>query len=79
MPMRRRAASGFWELFVPGLRPGRLYKYEILGADGELLPLKADPHAERAEQPPGTASVVADPSRHIWQDGAWMAERWRAQ
>ena len=73
MPMRRREASGFWELFVPGLRPGRLYKYEILGADGRLLPLKADPHAERSERPPGTASVVADPSRHIWHDGAWMA------
>src|SRR5208282_3831658 len=70
-------ACGFWELFVPGLRPGRLYKYEILGADGRLLPLKADPHAERSERPPGTASVVADPSRHIWHDGAWMAERWR--
>ena len=77
MPMRRREASGFWELFVPGLRPGRLYKYEILGADGRLLPLKADPHAERSERPPGTASVVADPSRHVWHDGAWMAERWR--
>jgi len=76
MPMRRRQASGFWELFVPGLRPGRLYKYEILGADGRLLPLKADPHAERSERPPGTASVVADPSRHVWHDGAWMAERW---
>jgi 1,4-alpha-glucan branching enzyme len=77
MPMRRREASGFWELFVPGLRPGRFYKYEILGADGRLLPLKADPHAERSERPPGTASVVADPSRHIWHDGSWMADRWR--
>jgi len=77
MPMRRREGSGFWELFVPGLRPGRLYKYEILGADSRLLPLKADPHAERSERPPGTASIVADPSRHVWQDGAWMSERWR--
>jgi 1,4-alpha-glucan branching enzyme len=77
MPMRRREASGFWELFVPGLRAGRLYKYEILGADDRLLPLKADPHAERSERPPGTASVVADPSRHIWHDGTWIAERWR--
>ena len=76
MPMRRRS-SGFWELFVPGLRPGHLYKYEIRGPDGQLLPLKADPHAERAERPPGTASVVADPSRHVWHDGVWMAERWR--
>jgi 1,4-alpha-glucan branching enzyme len=75
MPMRKRHAGGFWELFVPGLRPGHLYKYELLGAHGELLPLKADPHAERAERPPGTASVIANPSRHVWQDGGWMNAR----
>jgi 1,4-alpha-glucan branching enzyme len=74
MPMRN--VGGFWELFVPGLRPGHLYKYEILGADGQLLPLKADPQAERAEQPPNTASIIAEPSRHVWQDGRWMADRW---
>jgi 1,4-alpha-glucan branching enzyme len=75
MPMRN--VSGFWELFVPGLRPGHVYKYEILGAGGQLLPLKADPHAERAETPPKTGSVIAEPSRHVWQDGSWMAERWQ--
>ena len=75
MPMRRRHAGGLWELFVPGLRPGHLYKYELLGPNGELLPLKADPLAEQAEMPPGTASVVAAVSRHVWQDGAWMTER----
>ena len=74
MPMRN--VGGFWELFVPGLRPGHLYKYEILGADGQLLPLKADPQAERTERPPNTASIIAEPSRHLWQDGRWMAERW---
>ncbi len=74
MPMRN--VGGFWELFVPGLRPGHLYKYEILGADGQLLPLKADPQAEQSEKPPNTASIVANPSRHVWQDGKWMAERW---
>jgi 1,4-alpha-glucan branching enzyme len=75
MPMRN--VNGFWELFVPGLRPGHLYKYEILGADGQLLPLKADPQAERSEKPPNTASIIAEPSRHLWQDGKWMAERWQ--
>src|SRR3954454_12603452 len=75
MPMRN--VSGFWELFVPGLRPGHLYKYEILGAHGQLLPLKADPQAERSERPPNTASIIAEPSRHVWQDGAWMSDRWR--
>jgi 1,4-alpha-glucan branching enzyme len=77
LPMRRRHAGGFWEIFIPGLRPGHFYKYEILGADGQLLPLKADPYAEQAERPPGTASVIAHPPRHVWQDGTFMAERWR--
>jgi 1,4-alpha-glucan branching enzyme len=76
-PMRRRGDPGFWELFIPELRPGHLYKYQIHGPNGELLPLKADPQAEQAEKPPSTASVIAAPSRHVWQDGAWMAERWR--
>jgi 1,4-alpha-glucan branching enzyme len=77
LPMRRRHAGGFWEIFIPGLRPGHFYKYEILGADGQLLPLKADPYAEQSERPPGTASAIAPPPRHLWQDGAFMAERWR--
>jgi 1,4-alpha-glucan branching enzyme len=79
MPMRRRHAGGLWEIFVPGLRPGHLYKYELIGPDGGLLPLKADPYAEQAEHPPGTASIVAPPSRHVWQDGSWIGERWRRQ
>ncbi len=78
MPMRNRLAGGFWELFVPGLGTGELYKYELLGPDGALLPLKADPHAEEAEPPPGTASVVATPSRHAWRDSAWLAARGQA-
>ena len=73
MPMHN--AGGFWEIFVPGLNAGALYKYELLGPDGALLPLKADPHAEEAEPPPGTASVVAPPSSYAWQDAAWMASR----
>ena len=77
MPMRRRMPAGSGSFSCPGLRPGHLYKYEILGADGQLLPLKADPHAEQTERPPNTASIVAEPSRHVWQDGRWMAERWR--
>src|SRR5258707_299643 len=44
-------------------------------ASGELLPVKARRHPARAGRPPGTASVIAAPSRHVWQDGAWMAER----
>src|SRR6201993_2599004 len=48
----------------------------FLGPAGQLLPLKADPKAERTERPPNTASIIAEPSRHVWQDGRWMADRW---
>ncbi len=59
--MRLRHDGGVWELFIPGLEPGALYKYELAGPDGGLLPLKADPYAFAAEQPPATASIVAPP------------------
>ncbi|MFX5793623.1 1,4-alpha-glucan branching enzyme, partial [Acinetobacter baumannii] len=58
--MRLRHESGGWELFIPRIGPGDVYKYEILGRDGALLPLKADPVARATEPPPATASVVAD-------------------
>ena len=74
-PMRKRVECGVWELFVPGVEVGALYKYELLGPHGELLPLKADPVAFRAQHPPETASVVAGLVEHRWNDGAWMAER----
>ena len=60
-PMRHRGASGVWELFVPHAAVGDRYKFELLDADGRLLPLKADPYARQAELRPGTASVVAAP------------------
>ena len=56
--MRLRHFFGVWELFIPGLGIGVLYKYEIHGPDGSLLPLKADPYAFAAELPPATASVT---------------------
>ncbi|MBN8920441.1 MAG: 1,4-alpha-glucan branching protein GlgB [Rhizobiales bacterium] len=58
-PMRLRG-NGFWEIFIPGIREGEHYKYEILGPHGRLLPLKADPYAFAAEQRPKTASIVFD-------------------
>ncbi|HWG80181.1 MAG TPA: 1,4-alpha-glucan branching enzyme, partial [Stellaceae bacterium] len=76
-PMRLRHGVGIWELFVPGLAPDHAYKYEIRGAGGALLPLKADPYAERAEHPPKTATLVAHPSHHGWNDAEWMETRWR--
>nr|WP_256476447.1 1,4-alpha-glucan branching protein GlgB [Siccirubricoccus soli] len=74
-PMRRRQEAGVWELFIPRLTPGALYKYELLGPDGGLLPLKADPCALATELPPATASRVADLSRLDWSDAAWMRDR----
>ncbi len=59
-PMRLRRGAGVWEMFIPRLGAGALYKYEILGPDGALLPLKADPVAGDAEMPPATASIVID-------------------
>jgi 1,4-alpha-glucan branching enzyme len=69
LPMRLRHACGVWELFVPQIGEGALYKYEIRGARGELLPLKADPLALAAERPPQTASRVFDFARARIGDG----------
>ncbi len=74
-PMRLRHGAGVWEVFIPRLAPGTLYKYEILGPHGELLPLKADPVAAATELPPATASVVAAPDWTGWRDAEWMAGR----
>jgi 1,4-alpha-glucan branching enzyme len=77
-PMRRHPGAGIWELFVPGLGEGSRYKFEILGQDGSLLALKADPFAFEFEvEEPRTASVVASLDGHAWDDGAWLAERTR--
>jgi len=72
--MRSLGASGIWELFVPGLGEGELYKFEIQTAQG--LPIvKADPYALACERPPGTASKTATLGRHVWADDAWMDAR----
>jgi 1,4-alpha-glucan branching enzyme len=72
-PMRSLGGSGVWELFVPGVAEGALYKYEICGPDGRWR-AKADPMAARAQQPPATASVVTR-SRYAWGDEEWMTAR----
>jgi 1,4-alpha-glucan branching enzyme len=68
--MRLHHHAGVWELFIPRLSAGVLYKYELLGPDGALLPLKADPVAGAAEVPPATASIVIDEHLH-WRDVRW--------
>ncbi|MFT3721006.1 1,4-alpha-glucan branching protein GlgB [Pseudorhodoferax sp.] len=59
-PMRLREGAGIWEVFIPSVGPGALYKYELEDRDGRLLPLKADPYALAAQLRPETASVVAE-------------------
>ena len=74
--MRRRVDTGIWEVFVPDIAPGAIYKYEILGKDGKRLPLKADPFAFRAELRPATGSIVDFPPAHVWGDEAHRTH-WR--
>jgi 1,4-alpha-glucan branching enzyme len=73
-PMRLHPGNGIWEIFIPGLRPGALYKFEVLPGSGRPPMLKTDPFAFAFELPPRTASVVADLT-YAWGDGEWMAGR----
>jgi 1,4-alpha-glucan branching enzyme len=74
-PMRARGSSGIWELFIPELPEGAIYKYEIVGPQGSVLPLKADPYAFGSELRPNTGSVVARLDKHPWKDADWMQQR----
>jgi 1,4-alpha-glucan branching enzyme len=77
-PMRLHHGAGVWEMFIPAVFPGALYKYEILGPEGHVLALKADPVALQAEAAPATASVVAEVAP-AWHDTAWLERRVAAQ
>jgi 1,4-alpha-glucan branching enzyme len=72
-PMRKRVEAGVWEMFIPGLPLGDAYKFEILGAHGTLVPLKADPIAFQQEMAPATSSIIVGLPRHEWNDADWMA------
>ncbi len=74
-PMRRLVDVGAWEVFIPDVGPGELYKFELLGPLGELLPLKADPFAFLSQAAPGTASVVHGLPERQWDDETWMTGR----
>ncbi len=73
LPMRQMGSSGVFELFVPGLASGTLYKFEIRTRDGTMR-LKCDPLGRWMERPPGTASRVAS-SQYEWGDHEWIARR----
>jgi len=73
--MRKHIPSGIWEIFIPNVSEGALYKFEIKGSDGELLPHKADPYGFYAQQPPEQASRVYDNGRYCWQDDEWHIDK----
>jgi len=72
--MRRLGDSGVFELFIPGIAPGTLYKYEIKNHNSTPF-LKADPYANAAEMRPNNASLVWDISSFAWTDEDWMMKR----
>ncbi|MEM6574101.1 MAG: 1,4-alpha-glucan branching protein GlgB [Pseudomonadota bacterium] len=72
--MRRHVGIGIWEIFIPGIGHGELYKYEVMDSEGRVLPLKSDPLAASHEGPPGNASRVYR-STYRWHDQDWIKNR----
>ncbi len=66
--------SGIFELFIPGLKAGMKYKFEVKTSAGELM-LKSDPYGFQAELRPATASVVCKETEYLWHDETWLALR----
>lgn len=73
-PMRPAGDTGIWEIFLPDVGDSALYKYQVVGADGQVRD-KADPVGFGAQHPPEQASVVRDITGYGWNDRAWMKER----
>lgn len=74
-PMRVRGDSGVWELFIPELAPGALYKFEIRNRESGTIHLKSDPYGQYFERRPNTASIVVSADAYSWTDEAWMTKR----
>ena len=74
-PMRSLGGSGVWELFIPGLNDGTLYKFEIRNRHYGSLHLKSDPYARQYELRPSTASMVCSDRPYKWTDEAWLQRR----
>lgn len=74
-PMRKYHEQGLWEIFIPGLADGDVYKYEI-AVEGQDVPLlKADPYAFYSEMRPRNASIIKDINTYEWSDSEWMSKR----
>ena len=77
-PMRTHGSSGVWDIFIPGLSTGHLYKFEIRNRHSGNILVKTDPYGFHFEKRPGTAARIAAPSAHHWNDDAWMQQRAQA-
>lgn len=73
-PMQMMQTSGIYELFIPDVAPGAVYKYQILTRDGEIL-YKADPYGNQCQVRPDNANVVADLTGYKWKDTGWIENR----
>ena len=73
-PMTKAGPIGVFEIFVPEAKIGQLYKFFIVGMNGEHI-YKADPYANEAELRPGTASRITDIQSYKWKDATWMKNR----
>ena len=74
-PMRSLGGSGIWEIFVPGLKTGCLYKFEILNRNTNEVLLKTDPYGQQFEFRPNTSSIVVKQKSYTWEDKQWMTQR----
>ncbi len=74
-PMRNLGNSGIWELFIPGLHTGCLYKFEIINRQSGQLLVKTDPYGQQFEFRPQTAAIVTEENSYKWQDTKWMEHR----
>jgi 1,4-alpha-glucan branching enzyme len=74
-PMVSRGASGLWELFIPELPPGALYRFELRNRHSGEVFTKIDPYAREFELRPGTAARVPAPQTYRWGDGDWLVRR----
>ena len=73
-PMQMMQTSGIYELFIPDVAPGAVYKYQILTRDGEIL-YKADPYGNQCQVRPDNANVVANLTGYKWKDTDWIENR----
>ena len=74
-PMYAHGSSGVWELFIPELEPGALYKFELRNRQTGSVSVRTDPYGRLFEHRPHTAGIVCGPTAHRWHDQAWLDRR----